>query len=85
MSGKDQRAKMTGEVKHDTLATTNKTQDEDGKDTLIHGVVRHLVTVLRPRAPLGREAERSSGKRTHYATPTPFSPRVPTPPPRAVR
>nr|CAD7588716.1 unnamed protein product [Timema genevievae] len=28
-------AKMTGEVKQDTCATTNKTQGEDGKDTLI--------------------------------------------------
>nr|CAD7427100.1 unnamed protein product [Timema monikensis] len=46
-----------------------------GYDESLHFVVRHLVTVLRPRAPLGREAERSSGKRTHYATPTPFSPR----------
>nr|CAD7455522.1 unnamed protein product [Timema tahoe] len=29
------RAKMTGEVKQDTCATTNKTQGEDGKDTFI--------------------------------------------------
>nr|CAD7426274.1 unnamed protein product [Timema monikensis] len=33
--------------------------------TLQRGIVRHIVTVPRPRAPLGRETERSSGKRTH--------------------